>query len=843
MSSDAVGEGSLCPEPDQVVRVIGGDAQILVRLADGRHIQVGAVAAGEVVIGSAGLHILPSPEAHVTVVPDATAADRMTWESRLQEWSRLDGDESVAGMAAALDDIARARAGLHDQRRLARVAARTQRNANAIRDGVDSLTDAVGGVSALRTIADVTRRDEMQAVATVAQALGFAPDPDALTSALAAVDQGADPVHAMATASGLVARPVTLPPDWFHKDGAPAVVTLTDPSGQSLTRAIIWQRGWRLIDDESGDHRTMTPDQATRVSRQAVELVPRLPDAPATQRELRRFCLRGSRNEWVILGATSLVVGVVAFITPILVGKIGSAVTVGTSTGALVGLFLALVLLAVALAFWRAIRSAAVSRLRSRIEARAFAALWDRSVRQSLKWHRTIPSTLRSKWVLAPDRAAGAVDDDVVAHLLDAVVIVGSLVAVATTTVPLMVGIFGSLVLEGMVLWLLVRRAGRRSVQIGAHSGVAAAQIAEAIAQIDEVRIWGAEAYVLREWTMRQAPAATLAQQARRNTMQRMVVAAIWPVVTLGVLVAVSAVSETTFAQFVTAQTAGVAAAMTLATVMSAVNAWLIGRAAMHRVDPLLESTPESGDPPPGRLAGAIEACGLTFGIDRSEPILRDVSFDVSPGEFVVITGAMGAGKSMLVECLLGVLAPTAGTVLLDGHDLGSLDGDAVRRQIGSILQLQGTPLMPTTIRENVTVGRPFTSNEVWSALDAVGVGKDVRAMALGLDTHTSNDGSALSSGQRQQLLLARALIGDPRMLVWDAAMGALDAAALDRVLAALSSRPITRIVVSHDPGVVSLADRVILLSEGRVAEQGTHEDLLTRCELYRQLMGVLAPR
>ena len=715
---------------------------------------------------------------------------------------------------------------------------RSDRADEAIRSGIDTLADAVGGTSPFATIIDMCRRSEMQAVAAVARQLGFTPDEDAVAEALAAVDMGTDPVAAMAGACGMVARPVTLPADWFFEDGAPAIVTVIDGAGDARIRAMAWRRGWRFIDTADGGHEVLGEGDVSAVSRQAVELVPRLPDAPAAQRDLRRFCLRGSRPEWVVLGATSAVVGVVAFATPLVIGQLGAAVTVGASAGALLGLFVALICMALALAFWRAIRSAAVSRLRSRIEARAFAALWDRSVRQPLPWHETRPTSQRARRVLAMDRAATAVNDDVVSHLLDAIVILGSLVAIATTTVPLLLGIGGSLVVEAVVLWLLVRNAGARAGHQGSHSRVASAQIGEAVAQIDELRAWGAEAFSLRAWATAQAPAAAVDQQTRRNTMQRMVVGAIWPVLTLAVLVAVSAFGDTTFAQFVTAQTAAVAATMTLATVMSAVNAWLIGKAVIQRVDPLLAAVPESGEPTVGIGAGAIEVRGLTYQVGEGEPVLSDVSFTVGPGEFVVVTGAMGCGKSLLVQCVLGLTTPAMGSVLVDDQDLAALDGDVVRRQIGSVLQLQGTPLLPTTIRDNVTLGRALTSDQIWTALDEVGIGEDVRSMALGLDTPTTNGGRTLSSGQRQQILLARALVGDPRMLVWDAALTALDPAALRCVLDALTARPVTRVVVSQHAEVVARADRVILLSEGRVVDIGARDDLLARSQLFRDLMG-----
>jgi len=214
--------------------------------------------------------------------------------------------------------------------------------------------------------------------------------------------------------------------------------------------------------------------------------------------------------------------------------------------------------------------------------------------------------------------------------------------------------------------------------------------------------------------------------------------------------------------------------------------------------------------------------------------VLSGVTFEVSPGEHVAIVGGSGSGKSTLLRVLLGLEDVDSGVVEVDGKDLSSLNRPLVRRQIGCVLQ--SSALLPGTIRDNVDMGRHLSNDQIWEALDAAAIGDQIRAMARGLNTPVVEGGTSLSGGERQRVLIARALAGRPRMLILDESTSALDNATQEEIVGSIERLRVTRIVVAHRLSTIQRADRIIVLEGGKVAQEGTFENLMATPGPFRDL-------
>jgi ABC-type bacteriocin/lantibiotic exporter with double-glycine peptidase domain len=237
------------------------------------------------------------------------------------------------------------------------------------------------------------------------------------------------------------------------------------------------------------------------------------------------------------------------------------------------------------------------------------------------------------------------------------------------------------------------------------------------------------------------------------------------------------------------------------------------------------------------RLTGHVCLQGVSFAYAHGAPdVLRGIEVTVRPGERVAIVGHSGSGKSTLGKLLVGLYAPTEGSILYDGLPLHELDLREVRRQYGVVFQ--ESTLFSGSIRSNIALSDPLMHlDRVIEAAKIAAIHDDIVAMPMGYDTFVSEGGSAVSGGQRQRLALARAIVHKPTILLLDEATSHLDVvseAVLERNLGALGC---TRIVIAHRLSTVRDADLILVIEDGRVVERGDHAELLARGGAYAALV------
>ena len=260
----------------------------------------------------------------------------------------------------------------------------------------------------------------------------------------------------------------------------------------------------------------------------------------------------------------------------------------------------------------------------------------------------------------------------------------------------------------------------------------------------------------------------------------------------------------------------------------------------MDRMDDVMEAEPEQDRQrvvAAPRLSGRIVLDNVSFQYSQMRPpVVRNVSLEIEPGTFVALVGSSGAGKSTLAMLLMGLYRPTSGRVLYDGHDLATLDLTSLRRQLGIVLQ--APYLFADSIRRNIALGDDqLPLPQIMEAAKTAHIHDFVASLPLGYDTALGEGGSALSGGQRQRIALARALVRRPSILLLDEATSNLDSESEREVLEELERLRATRLVIAHRLSTVVRADRILVMEDGVIVEQGRHEELVGRDGRYAELV------
>jgi len=273
--------------------------------------------------------------------------------------------------------------------------------------------------------------------------------------------------------------------------------------------------------------------------------------------------------------------------------------------------------------------------------------------------------------------------------------------------------------------------------------------------------------------------------------------------------------------------------------------AFYSAQAALTRINRLLDLKqepryPHLANPFKGRrtVGVAVENLHFSYGNRENHEVLKGVSLDIEAGEKIALVGASGGGKSTLVQVLIGLYTPSSGMVYYDGVPIDRIGMDVVREHVVTVLQ--HPVLFNDTIRANLTLGRELSPSSLWRALEIAQIADTVASLPQGLDTVIGRSGMRLSGGQRQRLAIARMILTDPSVVILDEATSALDTETEQRLHAALAGflRQRTTLIVAHRLSAVKQADRVVVFEDGRICEQGGHDDLIALGGLYAKLYG-----
>lgn len=644
----------------------------------------------------------------------------------------------------------------------------------------------------------------------------------------------------IARASGLRRRVVTLRDDWWRHDFG-ALLAFEKETGRPLALLYDTQDRPRLVDPISGEDLALAQAR-TRLAATAFELTAHLPFRTMTFRDLLDFALaRGWRDALPML-LTGAILGVFGLATPIATAYLIDSIVPLHETGLLIELGVILAVLGGTAFVMNYVGTLAFTRAESRVGRALQSGMMDRMLRLPMGFFQNYSAGDLALRVLAITQIQRLVSTSSVHAILSGLFGFFSFALMffydtrLALWAALLILIYGGLSLLLGYLRLCQERP------LAALTGKLNNTLLQMILGVAKIRLAAGEERVFARW-------AALFSQGRRYQLAAQRIGA-WQatlnqVLTLtGLLLLVLLIGKPSQSHQLIA--IGACAALLVAfqnfadslRQMIQVATELIAiQPQVERARPLLEAAPEIGEEKadPGPLSGAIEVSHLRFRYAADGPlILDDVSLEVAAGEFIALVGASGSGKSTLLRLLLGFEEPGYGGIFFDGQELASLDATAVRRQMGVVVQ--NAQPMPGSLFDNIVGAAGGTLEEAWEAAERVGLAEDIRQMPMGMQTVILEGGGALSGGQMQRLMIARAIVGRPTMLLLDEATSALDNRTQAVVTDSLDRLRVTRVVVAHRLSTVVHADRIYVLAGGRIVEAGNYDALMANNGVFARL-------
>jgi NHLM bacteriocin system ABC transporter ATP-binding protein len=650
--------------------------------------------------------------------------------------------------------------------------------------------------------------------------------------------QNPDPLAAIVRASRLRMRRVLLRGRWWEQDHGP-LIAYTKNEPQPIALLPTKGRRYEVFQPPHSGVQPVNESLAAAVSPVAYMLYRSLPDRAMGAIDILKFSLQGRQGDLLAIAVTGILVALLGLVTPQATLIIMDNAIPDSDRGLLLQVGLGLLVAAIGTACFQLAQGFSLLRLETATDHSTQAGVWDRLLNLPVAFFRQYTtgdlqsrvssvSTIRRQ--LSGRNLVNLVSSFFTLFYLAQLFYYSSelaLVAVGVALVMMIITTICGVLLLAKVRPLLEIRGEIFGQTVQLMNGIA------------KIHIAGAEERAFAAWSKKFAQQVKL--ELSTQSIEDFVVLfnTVMPIATSGLLfwfairmldrpvpagTEAIAFSLGTFLAFNSACgrfTQGTALlSNTVTEVLQVIPQW-------QRTRPILQAIPEIDltKADPGRLSGKIAIERVTFRYQQDAPmILNDISIQAAPGEFIALAGASGSGKSTILRLLLGFETPQTGTVFYDGQDLAGLDVDAVRRQLGVVLQ-QGQ-LTSASIFENIGGSGQITLDDAWTAARMAGLAEDIEKMPMQMHTMVSEGGGNISGGQRQRLLIARALVHQPRILFFDEATSALDNTTQAIVSESLDKLQVTCVVIAHRLSTIQNADRIYVLDGGRVVQQGHFTEL-----------------
>ncbi len=638
----------------------------------------------------------------------------------------------------------------------------------------------------------------------------------------------------MLHSSGVMRRRVELTQKWW-KNTTGAFLGST-AAGDVVAILPAFPSGYVFYDIELGKLVKVNEKTAQRLNTDAFCFYRVFPPRKLGLPDLGRFILDSiTKADIGLVLAISLIVSLLGLFTPFMNKQIFDSVIPNGTKSDVLPVAALLTGAAVGSSLFGITRSFALMRLRDKVNISVQGAAMARIFSLPASFFKDYPAGELSSRAMSINQLSSILSDTVMTTALSALfsfVYIFQMAAFAPSLVVPGILTLVAMLSFTVITGILQQRLSKKKMRLSASIN---GMVFGLFSGLQKIKLAGAEKRAFAQWVSKYKEAGRLTYSP---PLLIQLSTAISGAITLGgtlllyYFAGVSKITQSDYIAFSTAYGAVSGAIMSLAGAAIAIANM---KPLWEMVKPIFDAIPEIDESKKivTSLSGDIEISNVTFRYTEGGPVILDnISLKIHSGEYVAIVGKSGCGKSTLMRLLLGFEKPEAGAVYYGGHDLKTLDARSVRQCIG--VDLQNDKLFSGDIFSNIIVTSPWsTMDDAWRAARMAGIEDDIKAMPMGMHTFISEGSGGISGGQRQRILIARALVSNPKILLFDEATSALDNITQKHVADSLSKLGCTRVVIAHRLSTVKECDRIVVFDNGKIAEEGTFNELIQKKGLF----------
>ena len=647
-----------------------------------------------------------------------------------------------------------------------------------------------------------------------------------------------DLLNVVSATTGIMYREVTLPNKWYKDAAGPMIASIKD---SAKTVALIPSAfvGYHYSDPDSGKKIRINSKNAEQLSDKALCFYRPLPQRQMNTKDLLRYMLK-CLNVWdfisfAIASAAITIVGLLApTLNQILIGPVIQAKSMALLSAAASFLFFA----TLSTIFLTIIRSLLLTRIRNKLSINTSAASMMRLLSLSAPFFRTHSAGELNQDITNVDKLCNTIVDTVFSSAVTGLFSLIYLFQIFTFAPSL---VWPSLIVTLLTVCITLITS-KMQIRVDNEKLKANAKergfVYSLISGIQKIRGFGVEDQAFEKWSNYYSKTSELTYNPPLFIrLSQVMITAVSLLGTLAMyLIAVkNNVSVADYYAF-NASYGYISSAFTALSTLAISTATV--KPILKLLKPLFDAVPESNDNAEviNELKGNIELQNITFNYgENTKPVFENLNLKINQGDYVAIVGHTGCGKTTLVRLLLGLEKPTQGKVIFDGKDIESINKNSLRQHIGTVMQ--DGKLFAGTIYDNIAISNPsIKSEDVWKAAEIACIAEDIKDMPMGMRTMIQDGGLSLSGGQRQRLLIARAIASDPSILIFDEATSSLDNITQQKITEALESLNCTRIIVAHRISTIQKCNRILVLNNGKIAEEGTYSDLIEKNGIFKGL-------